>query len=150
MVSSATTTVDAYLAELPPERRAVVSSVRRMVNAHMPPGYEEAMNWGMISWQIPLARYPVTYNKQPLGYVALAAQKNNYALYLVGVYAEGEQERRLRAAAAAQGKKLDMGKSCLRFKKTDDLPLEIIGELIASMPVEVYIASYEARRGVVR
>jgi hypothetical protein len=150
MVRSATSTVDAYLAELPPERRAVVSTVRRMVNAHMPPGYEETMNWGMISWQIPLARYPVTYNKQPLGYVALAAQKNNYALYLVGVYAEGEQERRLRAAAAAQGKKLDMGKSCLRFKKTDDLPLEIIGELIASMPVEVYIANYEARRGGVR
>jgi hypothetical protein len=150
MVSSAARTVDAYLAELPPERRAVVSTVRRMVNAHMPPGYEEAMNWGMISWQIPLARYPVTYNKQPLSYVALAAQKNNYALYLVGVYAEGEQERKLRAAAAAQGKKLDMGKSCLRFKKTEDLPLETIGELIASMPVEVYIANYEARRGISR
>ncbi len=150
MVSSAAKTVDAYLAELPPERRLVVATVRRMVTAHMPPGYEEAMNWGMISWQIPLSRYPVTYNKQPLSYVALAAQKNNYALYLVGVYAEGEQERKLRAAAAAQGKKLDMGKSCLRFKKPDDLPLEAIGALIASMPVEAYIANYEAMRGIVR
>jgi Domain of unknown function (DU1801) len=150
MVSSAAKTVDAYLAELPPERRTVVSAMRRMVNERMPPGYEEAMNWGMISWQIPLARYPVTYNKQPLSYVALAAQKNNYALYLVGVYAEGEQERKLRAAAAAQGKKLDMGKSCLRFKKIEDLPLETIGELIASMPVEAYIANYEATRGITR
>lgn len=150
MVSSAARTVDDYLAELPPERRAVVATLRDMVNAHMPPGYEEAMNWGMISWQIPLARYPITYNKQPLGYVALAAQKNNYALYLVGVYADSEQEGKLRAAAAALGKKLDMGKSCLRFKKPDDLPLAIIGELIASMPVEAYIAHYETTRGTAR
>ncbi len=150
MVSSAAKTVDAYLAELPPERREVISTVRRMVNAHMPPGYEETMNWGMISWQIPLARYPDTYNKQPLGYVALAAQKNNYALYLVAVYADGEQERKLRAGAASMGKKLDMGKSCVRFKHPDDLPLAAIGELIASMPVEAYIADYEARRGIAR
>jgi hypothetical protein len=150
VVSSAAKTVDAYLAELPPERREVISTVRRMVNAHMPPGYEETMNWGMISWQIPLARYPDTYNKQPLGYVALAAQKNNYALYLVAVYADGEQERKLRAGAASMGKKLDMGKSCVRFKHPDDLPLAAIGELIASMPVEAYIADYEARRGIAR
>jgi hypothetical protein len=97
-----------------------------------------------------LARYPDTYNKQPLGYVALAAQKNNYALYLVAVYADGEQERKLRAGAASMGKKLDMGKSCVRFKHPDDLPLAAIGELIASMPVEAYIADYEARRGIAR
>jgi hypothetical protein len=150
VVSSAAKTVDAYLAELPAERREVISTVRRMVNAHMPPGYEETMNWGMISWQIPLARYPDTYNKQPLGYVALAAQKNNYALYLVAVYADGEQERKLRTGAASMGKKLDMGKSCVRFKHPDDLPLAAIGELIASMPVEAYIANYEARRGIAR
>ena len=150
MVSSAAKTVDAYLAELPPERREVVSTVRGVVNAHMPPGYEETMNWGMISWQIPLARYPDTYNKQPLAYVALAAQKNNYALYLVAVYADGEQERKLRAGAASMGKKLDMGKSCVRFKHPDDLPLAAIGELIASMPVEAYIANHEAGRGIAR
>jgi hypothetical protein len=147
MVSSAAKTVEAYLAELPPERRAVIATMRDRVNAHLPPGYEETMNWGMITWQIPLARYPITYNKQPLAYVALAAQKNNYALYLTGVYAEGEQERRLRAAAAAMGKKLDMGKSCLRFRNIEDLPLDAIGELIASMSVEAYIARYEDRRG---
>ncbi len=147
MVSSAAKTVDAYLAELPPERRAVIAAMRDRVNAHVPPGYEETMNWGMITWQIPLARYPITYNKQPLAYVALAAQKNNYALYLTGVYAAGEQARKLRAGAAALGKKLDMGKSCVRFRNIDDLPLDAIGELIASMSVEAYIASYEARRG---
>ena len=107
MASSATNTIEAYIAGLPLEQREVVSSMRRLVNAHMPPGYEEVMNWGMISWQIPLARYPVTYNKQPLSYVALAARKNTCALHLMGVYADGEQEHKLLAAAAALGKKLD-------------------------------------------
>jgi Domain of unknown function (DU1801) len=146
MVSSAASSVEAYLAELPPERRAVVSAVREMVNRHIPAGYEEGMAFGMIGWSIPLSRYPLTYNKQPLGYVALSAQKNAYLLYLMGVYAVEEQERTLRAAAAAQGKKLDMGKSCLRFKRADDLPLDAIGTLIASMTVEDYIAVYEASR----
>lgn len=150
MASSAASTVDAYIAGLAPEWRTVVSTMRRMVNAHMPPGYEEVMNWGMISWQIPLARYPVTYNKQPLSYVALAARKNTCALHLIGVYADDEQERKLLAAATALGKKLDMGKSCLNFKKPEDLPLETIGELIASMSVEAYIANYEAARGIAR
>ena len=146
MVSSAATSVDAYLAELPPERRSVVSTVRDLINAHIPPGYEEGMAYGMIGWSIPLSRYPVTYNKQPLAYVALAAQKNAYSLYLMGVYGIGEQEGKLRDAAAAAGKKLDMGKSCLRFRKADDLPLQAIGQLIASMPVDDYIAVYEASR----
>lgn len=148
MVSSAATTVDAYLAGLPPQRRAVIATLRDQINAHLPPGYEETMNWGMISWQIPLSRYPDTYNKQPLSYVALAAQKHHYALYLSGVYAESEQERRLHAGAAASGKKLEMGKSCVRFRNIEDLPLDVIGELIASMSVEAYIASHEARRGI--
>ena len=146
MVSSAANTVDAYLAELPPERAAVVAAMRDLVNAHLPPGYREAMAFGMIGWGIPLSRYPHTYNQQPLGYVALAAQKHAYSLYLMGVYADGEQERALRAAAAAEGKSLDMGKSCLRFKRLDDLPLQVIGQLIASMSVEAYIALYEASR----
>ena len=146
MVSSVATTVTQYLAELPTERRRVVSAARDMVNAHMPEGYRETMAFGMIGWGIPLSRYPETYNKQPLGYVALAAQKNDYSLYLMGVYADGEQEKTLHAAAAAIGKKLDMGKSCLRFKTLDDLPMTAIGELIASMSVEDYIAVYEASR----
>ncbi len=146
MVSSAATTVEAYLAELPPERRAVVAAVRDVVNAHMPEGYRETMAFGMIGWGIPLSRYPSTYNKQPLSYVALAAQKNKYSLYLMGVYADSEHERSLRAAAAAQGKTLDMGKSCLRFAKLEDLPLKAIAEIIASLSVDDYIALYEASR----
>ncbi|HJR73115.1 MAG TPA: DUF1801 domain-containing protein [Luteimonas sp.] len=146
MARSDAVSVADYLASLPPERRAVVAKVRDLVNASLPAGYVETMAFGMIGWGIPLARYPDTYNKQPLGYVALAAQKNNYSLYLMGVYAVGEQERKLRSAAAAAGKKLDMGKSCLRFKKAEDLPLEAIGELIAEMGVDDYIAVYEASR----
>lgn len=150
MVSSVAKTVDAYLAELPPERRAVVATVRDVVNAHLPPGYEETMTWGMISWEIPLSRYPVTYNKQPLGFAALAAQKNSYSLYLMAVDGGSEGERQLREAAAALGRKLDMGKCCIRFKQPDHLPLQAIGALIASVPVEAYIAQYEAARGIVR
>lgn len=150
MVSSAAKTIDAYLGELPPERRAVVATVRDVVNVHLPPGYEETMSWGMISWEIPLSRYPVTYNKQPLSFAALAAQKNSYSLYLMAVDSGSERERQLRDAAAALGRKLDMGKCCVRFKQPDHLPLQAIGALIASVPVEAYIAQYEAARGIVR
>ena len=146
MVRSAATSVAGYLAELPPERRAVMATVRDCINTHMPAGYEESMAFGMIGWSIPLSRYPVTYNKQPLAYVALAAQKNGYSLYLMGVYGDPARARKLRVAAIAQGLKLDMGKSCLRFRKPEDLPLEAIGELIASVGVDDFIALYEAGR----
>ena len=146
MGSSAAKTVDEYLAGFPPERAAVVSAMHDFVNAHLPPGYRESMAFGMIGWGIPLSRYPDTYNQQPLGYVALAAQKHAYSLYLMCVYADGEREQALRAAAAAEGKTLDMGKSCLRFKRLDDLPLHAIGKLIASMSVDEYIALYESSR----
>lgn len=146
MVSSAAITVEAYLAELPPERREVIASLRDFVNAHLPAGYREAMTYGMIGWCVPLARYPDTYNKQPLAYAALAAQKNNYSLYLMCVYEDDQRERDLRAAAAAQGKTLDMGKSCIRFKRIDQLPLDAIGALIASLSVDQFIALYEHAR----
>jgi hypothetical protein len=146
MVSSAATSVDAYLAELPPQRRAVVAAVRDLVNAHIPPGYEEGMAYGMIGWSIPLSRYPVTYNKQPLSYAALAAQKNNYALYLTCADAGPGREQALRDAYAKAGRKLDMGKSCLRFKSLDELLVEPVAALIASTSVEQFIARYEASR----
>jgi len=146
MVSSAATTVDAYLAELPPERSAVIAKVRDMINTHLPPGYVERMNWGMICWEIPLSRYSITYNKQPLGYVALAAQKNNYALYLMNVGSDSGDEAGLRAAYARAGKKLDMGKCCLRFKSLERLLVDEIASLIAGTPVDAYIARYEASR----
>jgi hypothetical protein len=146
MISSAAGSVVAYLAELPPERRVIVSAVRDLVNRHLPPGYVEAMAWGMICWGIPLARYPDTYNQRPLGYVALAAQKNAYSLYLMNVYADSADAATLRAAYARAGKKLDMGKCCLRFKSLDSLLFDDIGRLIAGTSVEEYIARHEAVR----
>jgi hypothetical protein len=147
VATSKATTVDEYLRELPAERRAVVSAVRDLILRHLPAGYREAMASGMIGYGIPLERYPNTYNKQPLGYAALAAQKNHYALYLMGVYQDPAQEARLKEAFARAGKQLDMGKSCVRFRALEDLPLDAIGELIASTPPEAHIARYEAGRG---
>ncbi len=143
MAGSAATTVEAYLAELPPERRAIVSTVRDLVNSHLPPGYSETMGWGMICWGVPLSRYPDTYNRQPLCYAALAAQKNAYSLHLMGVYADSKDERSLREAYEKAGKKLDMGKCCLRFKSLDGLLQDEIARLIAGTSVEDYIAHYE-------
>lgn len=144
MVSSAAATVAQYLKELPAERRAVVSAVRDLVNRHLPPGYVEGMGYGMIGWVVPLSRYPDTYNRQPLCYAGLAAQKNGYSLYLMNVYADSEEERKLRAAYAAAGRKLDMGKCCLRFRSLDGLLADEVGRIIAATPVEQYIARYEA------
>ena len=146
MVSSKAATPEAYLAELPPERAALISHVRDLVNAHLPPGYVERMSWGMIIWEVPLERYPDTYNCQPLAYAGLAAQKNHCALYLNCVYASEARTARLREAWAAEGRKLDMGKSCIRFKKRDDLAEEVLARTIASVPVDAFIAEYEASR----
>ena len=146
MVSSKAATPEAYLAELPPERAALISHVRDLVNAHLPPGYVERMSWGMISWEVPLERYPDTYNGQPLAYAGLAAQKNHCALYLNCVYASEARTARLREAWAAEGRKLDMGKSCIRFKNRDDLAEEVLARTIASVPVDAFIAEYEASR----
>jgi len=134
------------LAELPPERRETLARVREVIVRNLPAGYRESMSFGMISYGIPLERYPNTYNKQPLAYAALAAQKNYNALYLMSAYQDSDAEAQLRAAFAEAGLKLDMGKSCIRFKRAEDLPLPAIGELIAATPPEAHIAAYEAAR----
>ena len=146
MVSSTGTTVADYLQQLPPERRTVVAAVRDVVNAHLPPGYVEAMAYGMIGWGIPLSRYPDTYNRQPLGVAGLAAQKHSYSLYLNCVYSDAATEQSLREAYARAGKKLDMGKSCLRFKRLDDLLLDEVATIIASTSVDELIGQYERAR----
>ena len=146
MVSSKAATPEAYLAELPPERAELISRVRDLVNANLPAGYVERMNWGMISWELPLERYPDTYNKQPLVYAGLAAQKNHNALYLNCIYASDERSGRLSEAYAAAGKKLDMGKSCIRFKKAEDLAEDALAEAIRSVPLPEFIAEYERSR----
>ena len=143
MVSSKAATVSDYLAELPDDRRAEISQVRDIINQALPEGYREGMAWGMIGWAIPLERYPNTYNGQPLTYAGLAAQKNANSLYLNCVYASEERTERLKRAWAAAGKKLDMGKSCIRFKRADDLALDVLREEIASTSPEQFIAIYE-------
>ena len=146
MARSTAATVEEYLLELPPERREVVSAVRDVILRNLPEGYREAMSWGMISYEVPLERYPKTYNGQPLSYAAIAAQKNHYAVYLTCAYQDSEQERWIREAFARAGKKLDMGKSCIRFRRLDDVPLEVIGEAVASTPPDRFIDTYESAR----
>ncbi len=146
MVKSKATTVAQYLEELPPERREVIQRVREVILEHLPAGYAEAMNWGMISYEIPLADYPVTYNKQPLSYAGLVANKNNYTVYLMNVYQTPEMLKKLEDGFAAAGAKLDMGKSCVHFKKLEGFPLDVIGDLIAATPRDAFIAYYEASR----
>ncbi len=144
--AAAAATPDALLAALPPDRRAVVAAVRDLVRAALPAGYEEQVSGKMLTYVVPLSRYPVTYNKQPLAYAALAAQKNHYALYLTGAYADPAQAEALRAGFARAGKRLDMGKACLRFRALDDLALDAVRDAIAGMPPEALIARYEASR----
>lgn len=146
MVKSSAATVEEYLAELPPERREAIEAVRRVVLDNLPEGYEECMSFGMIGYVVPLSRYPKTYNAQPLALAALASQKNYMALYLNNVYGAPETYERFTSAYRAAGKRLDMGKSCVRFRKLDDLPLELVGETIAQTSVEEYLAVYEAAR----
>jgi uncharacterized protein YdhG (YjbR/CyaY superfamily) len=145
-MQSTTTTPEAYLAALPEERRATVETVREAIRSNLPSGYDEVVRWGMITYEVPLERFPDTYNGQPLMYAALAAQKRHYAVYLTALYQSEEAEREFRDAYASSGKKLDLGKSCVRFKKLDDLPLDVIGQAIASMPIDAFIETYRRSR----
>ena len=146
MAQSKAKSVEAYLKELTPEQRQVLSTVREVVLENLPDGYRETMNWGMISYELPLERYPNTYNGQPFAYAGLAAQRNYYALYLLGAYADPKQAEYLTKAFKKRGKKLDMGKSCLRFKTLEDLPLDVIGKVIAGTPPDKLIKQVEASR----
>ena len=146
MVISKATTVADYLAELPADRRAEIERVRDLINEAMPDGYREGIGYGMIGWVVPLECYPDTYNGQPLAYAGLAAQKNYNSLYLTCAYASKERTERLKSAFAAAGKKLDMGKSCIRFKRADDLALDHIRDEIASTRPEEFIKIYEEAR----
>ncbi|MBK7092730.1 MAG: DUF1801 domain-containing protein [bacterium] len=146
MVQSKAKSVKEYLAELPTDRRKEIEKVRKVILANLPKGYEEGMDFGMIVYYIPLSRYPDTYNKHPLGVAALAAQKNYLSVYLTCVYGDAKYLEWFKKAFAAAGKKLDMGKSCVRFKSADDLPLEVIGDAIAKVSVDELIKNYEKVR----
>ncbi len=141
-MASSNTAVETYLAGLPEDRRAAVAAVRKAILKNLPKGYEEQVG-SMLNYVIPLARYPKTYNKQPLMLASLASQKSHMALYWMGGHMVPELEEWLREAFRKAGKTLDMGKSCVRFKALDDLPLDVIGEAMGKLPVEAYIAQYE-------
>lgn len=145
-MKSDATTVEDYLKEIPDERRSTMAAVRELILQNLPKGYEEVMNWGMITYQVPLATYSDTYNKRPLMYLALASQKNHMALYLTGIYSNDEERRQFEERYKATGKKLKMGKSCLRFKKLEELPLDLLAEVVAQTSVEKRIALAEACR----
>lgn len=153
-MQSKATSVEQYLAELPEDRRAVVSALRQIFLENLPEGYAEGMSYGMIGYCVPHAIYPAGYHcdpRQPLPFAGLAAQKNHYSLYLFCIYGSEELTSRFREQWEAAGKKLDMGKGCVRFKRLEDVPLEVVGEAIRSVPVEKFIAIYEQNiRGATR
>jgi len=139
-------TVEEYLASLPPDRRTAIGAVRNVILTNLPAGYEEVMQYGMIGYVVPHSIYPAGYHcdpTKPLTYALLGSQKNHMAIYLCNVYGHKETETWFRKAFTASGKKLDMGKSCVRFKKLEQLPLEVIGQVIARTPVDKYIACIE-------
>ncbi len=144
MVSSRATTVEQYLAELPDDRRADVARVREVILANLPDGFEETMQYGMIGYAIPLERFPDTYNGEALGSVALAAQKRHISVYMHALYASQELTAWFVEAYAAAGKKLNMGKSCVRFRRADDAALDVIGEAVAQVTPDQLIAAHEA------
>jgi hypothetical protein len=142
-------TVAEYLKELPADRRAAIAKVRDTIRKHLPKGFAEQMSYGMIGYVVPHRLYPAGYHcdpKQPLPFASLASQKNYMALYLMTISQDSRLEAWLREQFQARGKKLDMGKCCIRFRKVEDLPLEVIGEAIARVPVADYIMSYEDSR----
>jgi hypothetical protein len=148
VVHSKSSSVEAYLAELDETRRAIVGEVRAVVLANLPSGYVEVMNWGTIAYEVPLSVYPTTYNGKPLLYAALAAQKRHNAVYLMNIYADKELEALLISGFECAGVKLDMGKSCVRFRTLSDLDLDVIGRIVAATSVERFLEYYAASRHV--
>lgn len=139
-------TVKEYLSELDDGRREAVSAVRDMILANLPDGYEEDMQYGMISYVVPLNVLADTYNGQPLMYIALASQKQYMSLYLTNVYGDESVEKWFKERYLATGKKLNMGKSCVRFRKLDDLLLDLIAEVVARTPIEEFVQIYHSSR----
>jgi hypothetical protein len=152
-MASSAKTVSAYLASLPADRRAAISAVRDVIRANLDAGYEEGIQYGVIGYYVPHRLFPAGYHadpKQPLPFAALASKKAHMSLYMMGVYcgcAEGEvgetsDAKWFRQAWAKTGKKLDMGKACVRFKRLDQLPLEVVGEAIRRIPAKLYVERY--------
>jgi hypothetical protein len=146
MVTSKAETVTEYLASLSDDRRKTVKAVRKLVRAHLADGIVEQMEHGMISWVVPLSRYPKTYNGKPLPVVCLASQKNYLSLYLFCAYTDPAERKRFEQRYARSGKQLDMGQSCVRFKELDDLAEDVIADTLDRVSVDGFIAVYERAR----
>lgn len=143
-----TPTIHEYLAAMPADRRDAIARVRDAINAKLPRGYEEKLQYGMISWCVPESVLPAkdVYNQQPLCLACLGSQKSHMAVYLMGVYGDENERAWFERAYKASGKKLDMGKSCVRFRSLDALALDVVAEAMSRIPVEGYVASYKAIR----
>ncbi len=132
-------TVDEYIAELQPERQQDIRAVRKVIRENLPDGYEEVINWDMITYQVPLSVYPDTYNRRPLMYAALPSQKNLMAVYINSIYADEGRREQFEKEYRLTGKRYDVGKSCVRFRKLDDLPMPVIAKAIASIRMDDFI-----------
>lgn len=142
-------TVDQYLAELPMDRRMAITAVRKVILENLDSRYEEGMQYGMIGYYVPHHVFPEGYHcdpKQPLPFACLASQKNHMAIYLMTIYGPGSDEQWFREEWAKTGRKLDMGKSCIRFRKLEDLAMSVIGDAIRRNPADLYIARYKVLR----
>jgi hypothetical protein len=145
-MQSKATAVQQYLKELPADRRFAIEGVRSVILKNIDPVFEEGMQYGMIGYYVPHRVYPPGYHcdpKQPLPFICLASQKNYMTVYLGSAYGP-EREKPFRDAWAQTGKKLDMGKSCIRFKKLEDLALDVIGESIRKVSARGFIDYYES------
>ena len=143
-MKSTSKTVEGYLESLPPKREEIISSLRSVILSNLPKGYEEVMNWGMITYQVPLSAYPDTYNKKPLMYAALASQKNYISLYLTTIYMSEEKRKNFETAYKSTGKKYNAGKSCIRFKEPKDIPFALIAKAISSYNMNEFIKKVKA------
>lgn len=139
-------TVDQWLASVPADRRDAIDAVRDVVNARLPKGYEETVDWGMLAWVVPLATLPDTHNGRPLLLAALGAHTKRMTIYLMTVYGDPTIRREFETAYRKTGKRLDMGGSCVHFRTLDDLPLDVVGDTIARVPVDGYVARYHQSR----
>jgi len=145
MQSKATNVAD-YLASLPEDRRSSIEAVRKVILANLDKDFEEGMSYGMIGYYVPHRIYPAGYHcdpKQPVPYINLASQKNHLALYIMGLYIDEDHAKWFVEAWEKTGKKLDKGKACIRFKKLEDLALDVIGQTVKRTPVKKYLAQYE-------
>lgn len=138
--------VQAYLSALPDDRRALVEAIRATILAALPAGYEEGIQYGMIGYYVPHSVFAPGYHcdpKQPLPFAGLASQKGYVSLHLPCLYMSAERSERFAQAWQATGKKLDMGKGCVRIKALDAVPLAVIGQMVASIPVAEFLADYQ-------